>query len=190
MEFALLLSIIATVLQLVGFAIYNRQIITKTSKPNASTWILWVYLTVLNFTSYMVMSDDLVKSILPIASSVACILTFCFAWYKGSFSRLNFWDKIVLSIGLIAGAVWWYYQSATYANIIVQIALIVSFIPTIRGVMLDAKNEKALPWWIWTLAYSLQTITVFFRWQGQFQDLIYPINCLILHGIIGFLSKE
>lgn len=173
-----------------AFALYNKQMIQGTSRPNTATWTLWAFLTFLNFGSYKVMSGNWVKSILPLASSIACLLTFLFAIAKGKLSRLNIWDVFALGIGFLSGCAWWWYQSATYANLIMQGSILVSFVPTMRGVRKNPKNEKALPWFIWSSAYILSIAVVLLRWQGQFQDLAYPINCLVLHAAVGVLAKR
>jgi len=187
---AIMLSIIAGLLHVLAFAIYNKQMIQGTSQPNSATWTLWTFLTVLNVSSYSVMSGDWIKSILPLASSIACILTFLFSLYKGKLSKIDPWDSVALSIGIVSGFVWWYFKSATYANLILQASVAVSFVPTYRGVWKNPLKERALPWYIWSFAYVLSIIVIIMRWKGQYQDLVYPINCLILHVVVGALTKR
>ena len=134
MNSTIALGMLAGILHLIAFAIYNKQMLNGTSKPNAASWTLWAFLTLLNFSSYFVMSGDWVKSILPMASSLACILTFLFSLYKGKLSKLDLFDCSALVIGIISGFAWWYFSSATYANLILQAAILISFVPTYRGV--------------------------------------------------------
>jgi len=101
----IVLGISAGLMHVFAFAIYNKQMLQGTSKPNSATWILWTFLTVLNVSSYAVMSGDWVKTILPLASSIACILTFLFSLYKGKLSRVDPWDGLALGIGIISGLV-------------------------------------------------------------------------------------
>lgn len=185
MPIDLLLSVTAGVLHLIAFAVYNRQMIAGASVPNTATWTLWTFLTVLNVSSYQAMSADWVKSILPGLSSLACILTFMFAVWKGKLSKLDLLDATVLAIGVISGFVWWYYQSAMYANLILQGAVALSFVPTLRGVWNDPSCEKALPWWIWSSAYIFLIAVVMIRWNNQYADLAYPTNGLVLHGLVA-----
>lgn len=190
MDTAIALGVIAGLLQLVAFAIYNKQIIHGTSRPNAATWTLWSYLTVLNVASYAVMSNDWVKCILPAASSAACLTTFFYAAYKGKLSKLESLDNVTLLIGIFAGFVWWYFSSAKYANLILQVAVAISFAPTLRGVWINPLIERAWPWFIWSSAYVLNIIMIVMRWRNQYEDLVYPINCLILHATVGLLARR
>lgn len=184
------LAILAGILQLVAFGIYNKQIFKNQSAPNKSTWTLWVFLTVLNCTSYFFMTMDWAKSFLPIASSLACILTFFFALIKGKFSKIDGYDAGALLIGVGAGLIWWFYKSALYGNIILQFSVLISFIPTYKDVWRNSSAEKAPPWYIWTSGYAFSISVVIMRWEDQWQDLVYPINCLFLHLGIALLSNK
>ena len=188
MDLTLRLGIAAGVLQLVAFGIYNKQIFQGTSVPNTATWTLWVFLTVLNASSYAAMTADLAKYILPVASALATIGTFGYSLFAGKFKRMDFWDWLVLAIGAMAGVVWWWYQSATYANLIVVAAVAVSFIPLYRGVWKNPAIEKSLPWYIWTTAYALVTLVVVLRWKGQYEDLVYPVSMFFVHLAVGLMT--
>lgn len=190
MEITICLGILAGLLHVLAFILYNKQMLNGTSQPNSATWILWTFLTVLNVSSYAVMSDDWVKYILPLASSISCILTFLFSLYKGKLSKIDPWDGLALGIGIISSFAWWYYNSATYANLILQVSIAISFVPTYRGVWNNPRKEKSLPWYIWSSAYILSIIVIILRWQNQYEDLVYPLNCLVLHAVVGILAEK
>jgi hypothetical protein len=187
--YILILAIVAGSMHVVAFAIYNWQILRGKSIPNSVTWTLWVFLTVLNAFSYLDMSGNLVKSILPAASSTACVATYLFVLSKRKFEKFKSWDEYAaLTVGIMAGIAWWYYQSATYANYILQIAVGISFYPTIKGVWRNPLIEKALPWYIWSGAYVFMILAICLKWNGQYRELIYPLNCLCLHAVVGLLT--
>lgn len=185
---AITLGIIAGAMHIVAFLFYNKQMIRGESTPNTATWTIWVFLSTLNAASYLFASEDIVKTILPFASTIACIGTFIYSVVKGKLSRLDWTDSFILALGIVASALWFYYQSATIANMVIQVAVMISFIPTWRGVIKNPKVERAFPWFLWSASYIVNITTVILRWQGQPQDLVYPINCLILHGSVGLLS--
>jgi len=183
-----ILGIIAGLTHIIAFLIYNKQMLQGLSRPNRATWMLWVFISTLNCASYIVMSRDIVKGFLPIASTIACIAVFVVSLFKGKLSKLNLGDEVALVIGCFSIFIWWGYHSATYANLLLQVCIFISFIPTYRGVWRDVATEKALPWFIWSSAYILTITVVFLRWQDQYQDLVYPINCLLLHAGVGILA--
>lgn len=188
MSVAAILGVAAGLIHVVAFIIYHKQMLQRTSRPNRATWTLWVFISTLNCISYIVMSGDIIKGLLPIASTTACIVVFVVSLFKGKLSRLDLEDYIALVFGFVSLFVWWAYRSATYANLLLQVCIVISFIPTYRGVWKDPSNEKSLPWFVWASAYILTITVVFLRWQGQYQDLVYPINCLLLHGGVGILT--
>lgn len=189
MDLAFWLSVTAASVQVAGFVLYNKNLFLGLTKPNFVTWALCTFLTVLNFTSYRDMSGDLVKSILPTVSSLACILTFVLILFREKRFSTNVWDGIALVIGLVSGFAWWWYHSSTYGNLILQPAIAVAFVPTLRGVWENPSNERALPWYIWSSAYILLLFVVFLKWAGQYQDLAYPVNCFILHAAVGVMAS-
>lgn len=184
------LGFLAGMLHVLAFGIYNKKMFEGRSQPNTATWSLWAVLTALNMASYYVASGDWVMSLLPSLSSVACILTFCFAVWKRKLKGIDVWDCMALVIGLISALVWWLYQSAAYASLVMQAAIFVSFIPTYRDVWKDAKKETPLPWCIWSIAYVVGIVVVMIRWKGRVIDLVYPVNCLFLHAGIASISAE
>lgn len=188
MQWQVALGVIAGLIHVIGFAVYNKQMIRGQSIPNSTTWTLWTFLSTLNCLTYLDASGDWIKALLPIASSLATIIVFLLAIKKGKLSRLDNLEKILLSLGLLSAVVWYYFHSATKANMILQVCIIISFVATFRSVWKKPKSEKAMPWFIWSSAYTLSITVVLSRWQNQWIDLLYPINCLILHAIVGILT--
>ncbi|MHB8831307.1 MAG: hypothetical protein ACYC44_04300 [Patescibacteria group bacterium] len=184
----LALGITAALMHVVAFVIYNRQMFIGSSEPKSATWTLWAFLTVLNSTSYLAMSQDWLKSLLPLCSSTACVITFGVALAKGKFKKPDWTDRTIQVLGICSCLIWWGFKTATIANLILQICVILSFIPTFSGVWKNPRIERAPPWFIWSSAYILSIVLVFLRWRHQPQDLAYPINGLVLHAMVGALT--
>lgn len=189
MDIALYLSILATLIQLAGFGIYNRQVFQGTSTPNTATWTLWAFLTVIGASTYLFATGDAVKSVLFIATAAANVGTFLYALASGKFRRMDTWDYVAFIVGIIAGFIWWWYQSAAFANIIVTIAVGIAFFPLCRGVWKNPRVERPLPWYIWAFAYGLTTLVVILRWEDPL-DLVYPVAMLVLHASVGVLAGK
>jgi hypothetical protein len=183
----LVLTLITSLVQIVGFVIYDLQAFKKMSKPNVATWTIWAGISVLNFMSYRSMSGDWMVSVLPAVSSAFCILTFVVAIAKGGrFSKLDSFDKSALVLGMAAIVAWYILKSATYANLIVQGCVIIGFVPTWR----NAYKERSLAWFIWTSAYVLGIILVAMRWTGQWENLVYPGICIFAHLAVGIIAAR
>jgi hypothetical protein len=183
-------GIFSGLVQLAAFAIYNAQIFKGRSTPNSTTWLLWVFLTVLSASSYAAMTADLAMYMLPATTAVATIGTFAYSLGVGRFQPIRRWDWLILAIGCVAGLVWWVYRSATDANLIVVFALMLSFWPTYRALWRTPSLETPPAWLVWTLAYALGVVAVLLRWQGHYADLAYPIMCLVMHPAVIVLCKR
>jgi len=177
----------AFALHIAAFLVFNWKTMRGESRPNAATWAIWAFVATLNCLSYFAMSDDWVKSLQPLAGSLACVGTFGFALAKGRLTRLRGLDLGILTIGLAAVLAWFVYRSATSANLILQAAFVVSFIPTFRDVWRRPEGESATPWFMWGSAYVLLVATVFLRWSGNAAEAVYPLNSFFFHSLVGVL---
>ena len=186
----ILLSITSGFLNILAFTIYNWKIIKGKANPNITAWALWAFITVLNFASYKAMSGDWVKSLLPTVSSIQCIITFFLALKTGAKKGGDRNDLLVFILGSIASIVWWSLKSATAANIMLQLAITLGFIPQFKSVWKKPESEIALCWFIWTSSFVLSTIVVILRWRGQPQNLAYPVNCLWMHLTVALLATR
>lgn len=190
LEVSDVLGYLAGVVLIIGYVIYNGKIFTGKIEPNTATWTLWVCVVGLNAFSYDSMSGDRVKAVVTIASGVACFVTFLFALVLGKFQKLNLWEKRVLAVGLLAICMWGISGEASYANLLLQFAIGISFIPLFRSVRLNPKSEQWLPWVVWVIAYGISITTVILRWNGHWLDLAYPINGFVLHGVVALLTQR
>ncbi len=140
------LAALASFLSIAAFVLYNWKTFVGQTHPNVSSWGVWAFITILNFTSYKKLTNDWVKSVLPTGNAVMCILTALLALRTGSsFRALNSIDQVCLLIGICAGACWWIFKSKDFAETLVQIilevAIVIGFIPTIIGVIHNPDAE-------------------------------------------------
>ena len=188
MEISGMLGIGAAVIHTIAYLYYNKDVIKGTRKPNGPTWAIWSAIAILSATSYFAIVGDWAKSVLSFVNILSCTATFILALVLKRFARPDKIDYVALILGLAAAVVWWWYKSALYANLILQLAIIVGFIPTLRLVWKSPRSEQPGPWLIWTLGYAILVVTITMRWRGQWYDLIYPINSIIFHTAVAALS--
>jgi len=185
MDPSVVLGAAAAIVHLLSYVLYNREMLRGHTRPNTCTWILWSFLATLNTASYVAMSGDWIKAATPIAGCTACLVTLALTAYHGRLSQLDAFGWITLGIGLAAGVLWWAGRDAACANLVLQLAFVISNIPTFRGVWKDPAVERALPWFGFGLAYALNVVVVLMRWQGQAIDLAYPVLSLLADGGVG-----
>jgi hypothetical protein len=181
-------AVFAGCLSVVAFVLYNSRNLTDVTHPNISSWMVWACITILNFTSYRKLTGDWVKSVLPTANSIMCITTALLAIHTGSVRSLSGTDQICLLLGVIAGMCWWIFKSASFAQIILQVAVVVGFIPTLTGTWIDPSSEPSLSWCLWVGSFVAQYFAVKFTWGGKKTEFLYPVNMIVFHGIVFLLA--
>ena len=179
------LGISAAIVQLIAYAIYNKDLAT----PNAASWFLWAVGSLVEGLSYVEMTGDWVKNLLPISCCFACVGTFVYVAAKGKFGWPSLWEVFIILLDLGALWVWYHWRSATYANLWMQVTAIMSFIPVLRDVFYDSEKENRLSWYIWALAYAMLSAAVVCRYE-KWEDLVYPVNFCFLHLGVAFLAGK
>jgi len=167
---------------------YNKKVATGKTTPNGATWAIWATLALASSTSYVTASGDFWKSIISIINVVLCIWTFVGSLCKGKFKEPDVMELVALFLGVLSIIVW-KASDAANANIVVQIAIIFGFVPTWRAVCQKHQCEHPKPWWIWSMSYCVATLVVYLRWRGQWIDLLYPVNCALLHASVPLLAS-
>jgi hypothetical protein len=183
-----MLAILASMMHIIAFIIYNKQLLSNNNEPNIVTWAIWAFESLFNVASYFVMSGDWIKTLLPTISSLFCIEIFFVALFKGKFGRIGKFDIAALFTGIFAALVWWQFKSATFANLIAQACVAIGFVPTFKSVWKSPKTEKPVVWFVWSFAYIVGLAVVLTRWQSQYQDLVLYVCGIIFHAAVGILA--
>lgn len=192
MNFSILLALMSGLGTTLAYLDYNRVVLKGETKPNGATWAIWSAIALVSTSSYFASTGDIWKSIIPFANILLCIGTFVLALMGGKFKKLDVTDWCALAIGIVAVVVW-KLTTAAYGNLIVQVSIIIGFIPTWIGVWKTPSCEKPRPWWIWCVSYGIAGVVVIMRWKGQMIDLVYPWLCVFLHAsvpLVGKVSKQ
>lgn len=166
-ELAVVLGVTAALLHGVAFILYCIQTRFGKSSPKSASWALWAFLATLNALTFHGMTSNWLVTIQFVTGSVGCIATFLFAMF-----------------------VWWIFRTAAVANMIIFIALVISFIPTYEGVWANPTKETPRSWVLWGLAFFITAINVIVSGKGRPLNLVMPIGGAILHAGVGYLSRR
>lgn len=186
---SIILGITAALLHGSGYLVYNIQTKLGKSEPRIITWLIWVFLTIINALSYNVMSGDFVATLQFFMGSVACIITFSYVVMIGKFKKPEKHDWLMFGLAMLAMTVWAIFRSATGANMIILLATTISFIPTLKGVWGNPFVETPPAWNLWTIAYVISTINLVLRGCPAVA-FVGPVAMVFAHGAIAVLSTE
>jgi hypothetical protein len=181
----LALGTLAALLQVAGYLAYKLG----KSKPNVSTWAIWTVMAGLNAATFMQISS-VAHALQYIAGTVATFLTFGSMLWERRFGWPNPLDVAVAAICAAGLVVWRLSGDATYANVVLLVAVLLSFVPTVRGVCHDSSREVPLPWVLWTSAYAVQVLNNAIHWNGNPVTVANPLVLFIAHGVLVPLSRR
>ena len=187
------LAVTAALLHGFAYILYMRQTKDGMSEPNSASWFVWAFLATLNAFNFRIIGGGALNALQFFTGSLGCILTFLYALKVGKFEWPSRKEKQIVVLGVLASLVWWIYQSAEYASIIIVVAFLLSFKPTLDGVKKDPSKESPLPWVLWTAAFGLTTMNTIWRVQlgdAKLLGLVMPIVLLICHATIAYLCRR
>jgi hypothetical protein len=190
--FAVAVSIAASVLQLVGYWIYNRKIAesieAKGIKPNATTWGLWALGSIPVVILYQDLTDDWVKGLVPTVCAFGAIATFVHMMVKGTFQKPDRLDVEIFILDLVVVFYWMVTKDPSISTIFLEIDIWITFIPIFRTTWKLPETENPKPWYVWAVAYTLWTVVVLMRYE-LWWDLILPVNYIFQHGAVGLIAR-
>lgn len=209
MTFILSIGLLSGALQFLGYIFYIKKTGKDEISPNPTTWLIFAFDTTLLTILEGVAGAKISILFLPIMCSAGALYV---AWLIRRSGKLT-WptdsvDAYILKIGIFIGLAYsiiftlWHFSfvpaSFLYFTgfiflILSNINTFVAFIPIIREVHKDPLHEHAGPWTIWTIAYLLLGIVTFMEVGTEISGLIfymYPLSCLVLHGLIAYLSRD
>lgn len=188
MEISITLAILASIVHLAGYAIYNTAALRGTKKPNLVPWTIWGVMAILNTITYGLKIGDDIKAMLSAAGTVAAIVTLVVAIVKGgSFRELSKTNRNALIIGLVS-VVAWKWGSPAMANYFVLAAVTSGFIPFYTVLWSNPSAEARLPWFLWTVSTTLGVVVVAARFNGDYSDYVAPAVYMVLHGTTWLMT--
>ena len=177
-----LFVIIGNLLMVAVLVTYFKQVKEGTSIPNPSTWLLWVVVSLMNAVSYfLVVQENLWQSMYVLVATTGLTVIFIYSVMKGKFGKIGTMEKISFVLALAVGILWKTTGSADLANLSLQVIFVISFIPTIHGLLTHKLKEKGLPWNLAVASYAFITAGILTSESYRWIALVYPI----VNGILG-----
>lgn len=125
-----ILGAIATVIALVSYIPYLRDIFANKTKPHVFTWLIWGVLTLIGFLGQL--SGHAGPGAWPSGlTTVLCFVIFIAALRKGS-KNIVFLDVLMLFGAVISLFLWFLVKQPTMAIILVVLTDAMGFVPTVR----------------------------------------------------------
>lgn len=185
------LSILASLCICAVIVMYYRQVAKGHSTPNPATWLIWLVLGIMNAVSYFVVVRGNYFEWAITGFAAVGLSAIFYALRKGKFGDLGWTEIVCGTLCLLVGVVWKITGDAITANILLQVIYVISFIPTAFGLLFKDAKEKAPPWNLAVLAYTLVVIAIIIDWgEGSWLELVHPIaNGIVGNGSIALIIQ-
>ncbi len=177
------LTILSSLIFLAVICFYMKQLVQGQSTPNPATWVIWLLVSALNlFTYFAVVDGDMFKSLLSITMTSGIAFVFLYAFVKGKIGKAGKVEVFSFLLAVGVGILWQTTGNADISNLLLQGVFLISFVPTVIGLLKNELREKSLPWDLAVIAYVLQTAAIIVDWSNSsWVELGFPI----VNGLLG-----
>ena len=199
------LGIIAGLLQALGYFFYIYLTLKRGLRPNATTWFMFAYgtllLTVLEFDR----DAGWALLILPITCTVLGVLVAGICWYLGTLKWPDDWgDRTAFVMDVFLTFCYlssWVLQErgaltqtqtrfAVAAFLVASnLTALTSFGPLLREAWREPEHERYEPWLVWSLAYTTLGIGTYLTVGLWSELMLYPLLNAPLHGAVAWLAR-
>ncbi|RJQ35112.1 hypothetical protein C4556_01195 [Candidatus Parcubacteria bacterium] len=202
-------GVIAAFLQAVGYALYLYDSVRKTVEPNAATWLMFAYGTILltvlewdNHASNALLALPATCALMGIIVAALCAKRGTLRWPRG---WEDVWEVRAFKYDIALTVLYFGTWVLTVATLLDEAdrslaALVIlfgsnattitAFIPILRSTWRDPSRERPFAWTIWACAYTILGVTTIIEEGGWWTVLLlYPVSNALLHGMIAWLSR-
>lgn len=152
MDVKLTLALLSTVIAVVAYYPYIRDVLYKKTKPHAYTWLVWA-LTQGTATAALWYGGGNFAAISLTVGTVLVVTVFFLSLKYGT-KNITKSDTLVLAGALLAIVVWWQLNNPLLAVLIVSAIDALGYIPTLRKSFEEPWSET-LSFWIAMVAASV-----------------------------------
>lgn len=178
------LAIAASLIQIIGHVIYNKEL---ESKPNLTSWTIWGITSLIDALNYIDLTGHWQKNLLAITCAVSCLVTWLLLLFRGRFSIPKLKEYLSLAISGLAIVLWKKFSLLRESSAVLQVDNILSFIPIIASTWSEPDTERPRAWLWWTVSYGLGTLVVVLR-MNDWVELLYPLSCFVLHLFVAVFA--
>ncbi len=196
LSYQVVFATLGTVLGLLSFVPYFRDIFRGTTKPHIFSWFIWSLLVGITF--FIQVSDGGgVGAIVTGVEALCCLAVTIFAYTRGE-KNITRSDWACLFLALVAIALWRFAGQPLLATFFVILADSLAFIPTFRKSLLRPHEETISQYalssvhWIFSIA-ALQTFVLttwlYPVWIGAF-DAVLVATLIIRRRQLSRVDRE
>lgn len=158
---------------------YIRETLVHHIRPHAFTWLIWSITTGIAFGGQVTSGGGLGAWFLGY-STVGCVVTTLLGFWKGD-RRYSRFDWVTLLVALVAIVPWYATSDPTASVILATFIDACGYLPTMRKILRDPKQESLLLFVTANLQY-LCSLLVMERYV--LNTLLFPVVACVMNVIV------
>jgi len=189
MDVSYFFGLIAGLTALLAYGLYFKQTLKGQSTPNPSTWAIWLLVGLINAITYFsITNNNLWQSFIVIAVTFSVSIIFMYSLLKGKFSKISYVEITIFILAIAIGIFWQITLNDRISNLLLQGIYVISYIPTIYGIIKGTGKEYHVAWIVAFTAYLFATISIAFDPQIDWIAFVHPVvNGLLGNGVVAGL---
>jgi hypothetical protein len=176
------LSIIASVLAIIGNVPYLRDVLRKKIQPHPYTWLVWTLVSGIAFFGQMAKGAGI--GLLPtFFAEIFTVIIFIFSLRYG-FKQIKKTDTYFLLIALLGLIPWAITHDPTISVVIVVCIDLVAFVPTIRKTYENPDTERPLLYFMNVLRHIL---TLFSLQAYNIATILHSVAMILTNTLMSWI---
>lgn len=177
-----ILGALAGVTALIAYGLYLKQVIKGWSTPNPSSWLIWFIAGVINtFAYFAVVNGNIWQSLFVIAVTFSILVILIYSLFKGRFTKIKTLEIVIFLMALAIGLFWQISANDRMSNLLLQSIYVISYIPTVTGLINKTGKEHYASWVTAVISYSFATLALVLNYPGDWISFVSPV----VNGILG-----
>jgi len=143
-------------------------------------------------TYYSVVGGDVVKTSMVVIHTSMLLLIFLYTAWKRKFTETRMVDVFCILLAIAVGVFWKLSDNDDVTNVLLQIIIVISTVPTIIGLQDGRGREKAISWFFAVSAYVFLSGSLIVDPETEgWVPYTYPfLRGLMCIGVIVSLKKR
>ena len=154
MNLKLVFSVAASVVSIVAYYPYIRDIFRKKTKPHIYTWLIWSIISGIAVGGIF-LGDDSVESIVGIVTIFLLDTFIAILAIKFGTKNITYIDTVAMLVSLVGIAVWLKMDNLLLALILITVIDLISYFPTYRKSWSNPEEETVSYWLLMSFGYGL-----------------------------------
>ena len=175
MEYQIILGIIAAIVGFSGYIPYFRDIIKRSIKPHAFSWLVWGLMQGLVFFASTSKGGGAGAWVIG-AGSILCMIIFVISIFRGE-KEITTVDKASLIFAFLGMGLWIITSNPLWSVIIASAVDAVGYIPTIRKAYKRPYEESVT---LYIFSGASLVVALFALQSLNLTTLLYPVSYIIV----------